>query len=58
MKIGKMLLFSKSFSVSILFSVSIENQPCYPKKEKKYKLDFYICNIYPVTDPNEHINTI
>ena len=58
MKIRKMLLFSKSFSVSILFSVSIENHPCYPNKEKMYTLFVYSCNIFPVIDPNEHISTI
>ena len=52
MKILKMLLLSKSFSVSI------ENHPCYPNKEKMYKLFVYSCNIFPVIDPNEHINTI
>ena len=53
-----MLLFSKSFSVSILFSLSIENHPFYPNKEKTYKLFVYSCNIPPVIDPNEHINSI
>ena len=38
MKISKMLLFSKSFSVSTSFSVSSKNHPCYPNKEKTYKL--------------------
>ena len=55
MKIRKILLFSKSFSVSITFSISIENQPCYLDKEKKYKLFVYSCNIFPVNDPNELI---
>ena len=58
MKIRKMLLFSKSFSVSTLLSVSIENHPCYPNKEKTYTIFDYICNIFPVIDPNENINTI
>ena len=40
------------------FSVSIENHPCYPNKEKTYTLFIYICNIFPVIDLNEHINTI
>ena len=54
MKICEMLLFLKSFSVSILFSVSIENHLCYRNKEKTYKLFVYSCNIFPVIDPNEH----
>ena len=45
MKIRKMLLFLKSFSVSISFSLSIENHPCYPNKEKTYTL-FFINIIY------------
>ena len=52
MKIHKMFLFSESFSVSI------ENHPCFPNKEKIYKLFVYSCNIIPVIDPNEDINTI
>ena len=58
MKICKMLLFSKSFLVSKLLSVLIENHPCYPNKEKTYELFVYSCNIFSVIDPNEHINTI
>ena len=63
MKTRKMLIFSKStstfcgLSVSISFSLSIENHPCYPNKEKTYNLFVYSCNIFPVIDPNEHINT-
>ena len=33
-KICQMLLFSKSFSVFISFSVLIKNPPCYPNTEK------------------------
>ena len=55
MKIRKMLLCSKSFSVSIVFSIKREFE--YPNKET-YKLFVYSCNIFPVIDPNEHINTI
>ena len=58
MKIHKMLLFSNAFSVSISLSVSIKNRLCYPNKEKTNKLFVYSCNIFPVIDPNEHINTI
>ena len=58
MKIRKMLLLSKSFSLSILFSVSIENHLCYPNKEKTHKFFVYSCNKFPDIDPNEHINTI
>ena len=58
MKIRKMLLVLKLFSVSISFSVSITNHPCYPNKEKMYKLFVYCCNIFLVIDPNEHINTL
>ena len=58
MKIRKMLLFSKLFSISISFSVSIENNPCYQNKEKTYKLFVYSCNMFPVIEPNEHINTL
>ena len=54
MKIRKMLLFSKSFSVLLLFSIG--NQ-CYPNKEKTYKL-LFIAVIFPVIDPSEHIDTI
>ena len=49
MKIRKMLLFSKSFSVSILFSVSIENHPCYPNKEKMYTLLFIAVICFPLS---------
>ena len=48
----------KIVSVSISFTISIENHPCYPEKEKTYKLFVYICCIFPVIDPIEHINTI
>ena len=51
MEIRKMLLFLK------LFSVSIENRPCYPNKEKMYKL-LLVAVIYPPIVPNEHINII
>ena len=43
------------FSVSISFSISIENHPCYPNKEKTNELFVYSCNIFPLNDPNEHI---
>ena len=46
------------FSIDVSFSVSIENNPCYPNKEKAYTLFVYSYNIFPVIDPNEHINTI
>ena len=52
-----MFLFSKSFSVSILFSVSIKNHQCYPNKEK-CKTFLFIAAIFPVIDPNEYINTL
>ena len=52
MKIRTMLLFSKAFSVSISFSVSIVNHPSYQNKEKIYKLFVYSYNIFPVIDPN------
>ena len=55
MKIREMLL---SFLVSMSFTVSIENHPCYPNKEKTYKLFVYSCKIFPVIDPNEQIKTI
>ena len=58
MKFRKMLLFSLSFSVFISFSVSIENHPTYPNKEKKDNIFVYRSNIFPVIDPNERINTI
>ena len=58
MKISRMLLFSKSFSVSISSLVSIENHPCYPNKEQMNKFFVYSCNIFAVIDPNENINTI
>jgi len=48
------LLFSKSYFVSILFSVSIIRVI----QIKKEELFIYSCNMYPVIDPNEHINTI
>ena len=46
MKIHKM--FSKSFSVSISFLVSIENRPCYPKKEKIYTVLFIAVIYFPL----------
>ena len=46
MKIRKMLLFSKLFSVSISFSASIKNHPCYPNKEKSYIIFLFITVIY------------
>ena len=52
------LIMNELFSVSISFSVSIENHPCYPKKQKMYKLFVYGSIIFPVIEPNEHINTI
>ena len=55
LKIRKMLLLSKLFTVSISFSVSIDNHPCYPNKEKTNKLFVYCCDIFPVIDPNEHL---
>ena len=55
MKIRKMLLFSKSFSVSISFLVSIKNHLCYPNKEKTYELFVYSFTMFPVIDPSEHI---
>ena len=58
MKIRKILLFSKAISVSYCFSVSIENHPCNRTKEKAYYFFVYSCNIFPVIDLNEHINTI
>ena len=53
MEINKMLLFSKSFSVSISLSVSIENHPCYPNKYKNF---LFIA--IAIIDPIEHINTM
>ena len=43
MKIRNILLLSKSFLVSISFSVAIENHPCHQNKEKTYKLFVYSC---------------
>ena len=57
MKIRKMLLFSKVISVSYSFSVSIENHPCNRTKKKTYLLFVNSCNIFPVIDLNEYINT-
>ena len=54
----QILLFSKSFSVSISFTISIKNHPCYPNKEKTYKLLVYSRNLFPVIDPIKRINTI
>ena len=48
-------IFSKPFSS---ITISIVNHMCYPNKEKTYKLLVYSCNIFPVIDPIEHINTI
>ena len=49
----------KSSSILMkMISVSIENHPCNRPKEKTYKLFVYSCNIFPVIDLNEHINTI
>ena len=45
MKIRKMLLFSKAFSVSISFSVSIKNHPCNGTKEKTMNF-LFIAVIY------------
>ena len=45
MKIRNILLFSKSFSVSTSFTISIENHPCYQNKENTNKL-FFIDAIY------------
>ena len=56
MKIRKMLLFSKSFSVSISFFSFIR-----VIELKKQIINFLFicsCNIFPVIDLNEHINTI
>ena len=55
MKIRKNFLFSKSFSVSISFPVSIQNHPCYPNKETVLTLCLYSCNIFPVIDSKEYI---
>ena len=57
-KSAKCCYFQNRFQESIAFSVSIENHPCYPNKEKACKLFVYSCNIFPVIDPNEHINNI
>ena len=57
MKIHKIMLFSKAISVSYSFSVSIENHLFNRTKEKTYQLFVYSCNIFPVIDLNEHINT-
>ena len=56
MKIRKMLLLSKSFLVSISFSVSIGNHPWYQNKEKMYKLFVFNCKKFPIIDKNEHKN--
>ena len=50
-----MLLFSKSFSESISFSVSIQNCLCYPNKEKTCTLLFIADKYFPCFDPNERI---
>ena len=55
MKIRKMLLFSKAISVSYSFSVFQRKSLCNRTKEKLF---VYSCNIYPVIDLNELINTI
>ena len=52
------VIFKIVFSIHVSFSVSIENHPCYPNKEKTYTLFVYSYNIFPDIDPNEHINTI
>ena len=49
---------SKVISVSYSFSLSTENHPCNRTKEKTYYLFVYSCNIFPVIDLYEHINTI
>ena len=49
MKIRKILLFLKSFSVSISFSLSIENHPCYPNKERTYTLFFLNIIYFPLS---------
>ena len=46
------IVIFKSFSVSVSFSVLIEN---HPNEEKTYTL---FVNMSPVIDPNEHSNTI
>ena len=51
------VIIFKTVLVSISFSVSIKNYLCYPNKEQMYKLFVYSCNIFPVIDPPEHINT-
>ena len=52
------VVISKSDFNIISVSVSIENNPCNRTKEKMYSLFVYSCNIFPVIDLNEHINTI
>ena len=38
--------------------MKIENNSCYPNKEKTYKPFDYSCNIFPIIDSNEHSNTM
>ena len=58
MKIRKMLLCQNRFQYPYRFSVSIENHPCNQTKEKTYSLFVYSCNLFPIINLNEHINTI
>ena len=51
-EIPQNVVIFKIILVSMSFSVSIENHPCYPNKEKTYTLFIYICNIFPVIDQN------
>ena len=55
MKTRKMLLFSKSFSVSISFTISIEKHPSYPNKEKTINFLFIVVIYFPLSI---QINTI
>ena len=58
MKIRKILLFSKSFSVSISFTISIQNHQRNPNKEKTHTLFVNSCNIFPVIYLIEHSTLI
>ena len=57
-KSRKPLSISMKIRKMLLFSVSIEYHPCNRTKKKTYQLFVHSCNIFPVIDLNEHINTI
>ena len=55
MKLHK--IFKVVFSINNIYDINLKSSVL-SKKRKKFNIFVYNCNIFPVIDPNEHINNI